>query len=725
LVSALNEMIAVKNDLKILEDREGKSLHRYEVEVVNDELIVTDEEGELFEYNPSNKESQRIQETLFHEKQTIIENCLFGVDINTNSVKICRLRLWIELLKNAYYKAPSPSDNLSRFVGSAGGEVLETLPNIDINIKCGNSLVSRFAIDADISKALKGKKWNIDSYRLAVDSYRNAQNKEHKREMERLIAEIKTDFRTEIAKNDPKLNKLRKLQGELATLTTQTKLFDMGKKEKADWNKKVEKLTTEVNALETEIEEIKANKIFENAFEWRFEFPEVLNDDGDFVGFDVVIGNPPYIQLQAIKDFSEQIKNFSYATFEKTGDIYSLFYEKGNVILKDNGYLAYITSNKWMRAGYGKSTRNYFLTHTQPLLLVDLGSGIFEEATVDSNILIFKKQKSQLAFETIDCSKLKNINSFENLLEKKIVLNPKLDESWTIINPLEQSIKFKIENIGKPLKEWEINIFRGILTGYNDAFVIDGKVKNQIVNKDPNSANFIKPLLRGRDIKRYKVEFSDLWLINIPKGFTIKGKNEQSESTNIVMEPIPRYGFYEYDEAWEWFKLKLPAIAEHLAQFADKAKKRLDMGDYWWELRACSYLDEFEKEKIIFTKASKIQAFSIVKDSSFLLQTGYIATGKNLHYILGILNSKFIRYCFKKFFQSGGIDGEITYQAIIEIPIPNLDSKQQKPLVDIVINILANSQNNKDTTALENQIDQLVYQLYGLTEEEIKIVKGE
>jgi adenine-specific DNA-methyltransferase len=189
LVSALNEMIAVKNDLKILQDREGKRLKEYQVEVVNDELIVTDEEGELFEYNPTNKESQRIQETLFHEKQTIIENCLFGVDINSNSVKICRLRLWIELLKNAYYKNATE---------------LETLPNIDINIKCGNSLVSRFAIDADLKQALKKSKWTIDSYRLAVDTYRNAESKEQKREMERLIADIKSDFRSEISRTTPK-----------------------------------------------------------------------------------------------------------------------------------------------------------------------------------------------------------------------------------------------------------------------------------------------------------------------------------------------------------------------------------------------------------------------------------------------------------------------------------------------------------------------------------------
>jgi adenine-specific DNA-methyltransferase len=290
LVSALNEIIAIKNDLKILQDRDGKRLKEYHVEVVNDELIITDEDGELFEYNPNNKESQRVQETLFHEKQTIIENCLFGVDINPNSVKICRLRLWIELLKHSYYidnAAPSRDGNF--------GE-LQTLPNIDINIKCGNSLVSRFAIDADLKQALKKSKWTISSYRLAVATYRNAKDKDQKREMEKLIADIKSDFRTEISQNDPKVRKLYKLQGELFQLVNQTTMFDMSRKEKAEWNKKVEALTAETKKLEAEIEEIKANKIFENAFEWRFEFPEVLNNNGDFIGFDAVIGNPPYIR---------------------------------------------------------------------------------------------------------------------------------------------------------------------------------------------------------------------------------------------------------------------------------------------------------------------------------------------------------------------------------------------------------------------------------------------
>ncbi|MEY4261041.1 MAG: hypothetical protein RL656_2014, partial [Bacteroidota bacterium] len=355
LVSALNEMIAVKNDLKILQDRDGKRLKEYQVEVVNDELIVTDEEGELFEYNPNNKESQRIQETLFHEKQTIIENCLFGVDINSNSVKICRLRLWIELLKNAYYKNATE---------------LETLPNIDINIKCGNSLVSRFAIDADLKQALKKSKWSIDSYRVAVDTYRNAENKEQKREMERLITAIKSDFTSEIEK--PFSKKISEARGKAEMLATEIiNLTSFGEKIDKNLIDRQKKAVDALSKLETERDDIKANKIFENAFEWRFEFPEVLNDDGDFVGFDVVIGNPPYVQLQSIKEISIQLERFGYLTFTSMGDLYALFYEKGNQILKEKGILCFISGSAWMRTNYGQNLRTYFNNHTSLLEVID------------------------------------------------------------------------------------------------------------------------------------------------------------------------------------------------------------------------------------------------------------------------------------------------------------------------------------------------------------------
>jgi hypothetical protein len=418
------------------------------------------------------------------------------------------------------------------------------------------------------------------------------------------------------------------------------------------------------------------------------------------------------------------LQRFDYKTYEKTGDIYSLFYEKGNTLLRENGFLGYITSNKWMRAGYGKTTRNYFLQHTQPKLLIDLGSGIFDEATVDSNLLIFQKTPFIQDFDALDISKEKNVTDIRFFADRMLSISPKTDESWTISSGIEQSIKQKIETKGKPLKDWDIKLYRGITTGYNEAFIIDGKTKNELVALDPKSAEVIKPILRGRDIKRYKAEFADLWLINIPKGYTIKGKNIEKETKNNLSEPMPRYGYYEIDYAWIWFERQLPAIAKHLKPFEEKAKKRLDMGDYWWELRACAYLDDFEKEKIIFSKASQEKSFSFDFKYTFLLNTSYFISGNNLKYLIVFLNSNFINFAFLKFYQGGGIEGEITLQAIENIPIPLLSEPEQQPFIDLVNQILAKKEQGEDTTALENEIDQMMYGLYGLTEEEIKIVEG-
>ncbi len=336
LVSALNEIIAIKSELKILLDRKGKTLRDYQITVVNDELVVTDDDGELFEYYPNNQERQRVQETIFHEKQKIIENCLFGVDINPNSVKICQLRLWIELLKNAYYK---PETNYTE---------LETLPNIDINIKCGNSLISRYGLDSDLRQALKKNKWNIESYQNAVQVYRRAESKQQKREMERLIQEIKGNFTTTLQGIDPKKKKLRNLEYEVDDLVNknQLSLFEETKAEKKAREKKIVKLNNQIDKLRVEIDEIESGKVYENALEWRFEFPEVLNDNGDFVGFDVVIGNPPYGV-----NFQNNEKIFlkkNYSTTQYNYDSYTFFFERGIQIIKQQGLLDYITPNTFL-----------------------------------------------------------------------------------------------------------------------------------------------------------------------------------------------------------------------------------------------------------------------------------------------------------------------------------------------------------------------------------------
>ena len=683
LVSALNEIIAIKNDLRVLQDQNSHRLKEYQLEVVNDELMVTDEDGIPFQYNPKSKESQRIQETLFHEKQTIIENCLFGVDINPNSVKICRLRLWIELLKNAYYK---PNTN-----------ELETLPNIDINIKCGNSLISRFGLDANLKEALKKSKLSIEVYKNAVNTYRNADSKEQKREMEELIGEIKTNFRSEINANDPKLIKLYKLKGEHLILTSQTGLFELSKREETERNKKVKGVTEEIKKLDTEIEEIKSNKIYANAFEWRFEFPDILNNDGDFVGFDAIIGNPPYVQLQKMGQDSISLEKMNFETYTKTGDIYSLFYELGFNILSNQGILTFITSNKWMRAAYGESLRKYFVEKTNPILLIDFGGvQVFDSATVDTNILMGTKTKYEE--KTNACILNKDFKS--NLLEEFIKNNSTpthfKNDSWVVLSPIEKSIKEKIEKLGTPLKDWDINIYRGILTGYNDAFIINGEKRDKLIQEDLKSAEIIRPILRGRDVKRYGNEFADLWLINSHNGIKEKGVKP------IIIE-------------------NYPAIKKHLDQFYPELEKRTDKGDTPYNLRNCAYMEDFSKQKIIYPNMTKYLPFYLDDKGFMQNDKSFMITGKHISFLTAFLNSSLFKYCFKDNFpELQGGTRELRKIFLDKIPVIKVSDETNSDFNKIVLQLQELISKKLCTKEISLMVDEMIFDLYTLTPEEKK-----
>jgi len=396
LVSALNEIIAIKSDLQILQDSHGKRLKYHKAEVINDDLMLTDEDGEFFRYRPKNDECRRIQKTLFHEKQTIIENCLFGADINPNAEKICCLRLWIELLKHAYYK-----DN----------DELETLPNIDINIKCGNSLISRFALHEDMKLVLKRTNWTIDRYRNTVRDYQKARNKEKKDELKNFMAEIKRDFRADLGSNNPKVKQLNKMEGELNDLITRQELPGMEEsaKEKKAKEQKQKRLEKEIADLRAEVEEFESGKIYSNALEWRFEFPEVLNDDGDFMGFDVVIGNPPYVVLEddhrKLIDLNYYRKNYKAASYKV--DLYHLFFEQGINILKKNKFLHYITPSNYLTNNGLKPLRELIMEKTFISKICVIEGQVFDEASVDTALteLFYGKL---LEKEKIEYKKWKN-----------------------------------------------------------------------------------------------------------------------------------------------------------------------------------------------------------------------------------------------------------------------------------------------------------------------------
>ncbi len=714
LVSALNEIIAIKSELKILMDRTGKTLRDYHVEVVNDELVITDDDGRLFEYHANSpllrgaggvSESQRIQEALFHEKQLIIENCLFGVDINPNSVKICRLRLWIELLKHAYYvqeetlKSSSPvcyleSEELREGYEFPSVGQLQTLPNIDINIKFGNSLISRFDLDADISQALKKSKWTINTYRTAVQTYREARSKEEKREMERLIEDIKKDFESEITKNDKRVLRLNKVKGELFNLTNQQSLFGMSDKEKKAWEKQVEKLTKSADKLEAEIEEIKSNKIYENAFEWRFEFPEVLDELGNFVGFDVVIGNPPYIRQEEFSELKPYFQS-TFQTYAGTADLYVYFIERGLQVARQGAQFVFILPNKWMRAGYGLNLRKWIKNY-QIESIIDFGDlPVFEEATTYPCIWQIQKEEPDSSFfksaqvATLDFPDGLNKYLTNELIDVDQNLLP--DAGWTLVDDKVQRLLEKIKNAGTPLGEY-VNgkIFRGIVTGLNEAFVIDATTRERLIDEDQNSKEIIKPFLAGKDIKRYQQPKSIKYLIFTRRGIEIEN---------------------------------YPAVLKHLLEFKDKLSKKAGNAE-WYELQASpSDSQKFEKVKIMYPDISKNLNFILDFENHFSVNTVYNIESQSIS-LLGYLNSNLFLFYYQSVSNSirGGYMRFFT-DYISFCPVPKGIGKLESKVSQILS--LKKQNPSADTSALENEIDVMVYKLYDLSYDEVKIVDPE
>ncbi len=724
LVSALNEIISIKSELKILSDKEGKRLKEYHVEVVNDELIVTDEDGDLFEYNPTNSESQRVQETLFHEKQTIIENCLFGVDINPNSVKICRLRLWIELLKNAYYM---PEGNYTE---------LETLPNIDINIKCGNSLISRYTLDADIRQALKKSKWSIDIYRTAVMAYRNASGKDQKREMERLIDSIKRDFEAEVAANDKRLLQLKKLNGDLFNLTNQTSLFEKTKKELAEWNKKIKELTDKINKLDTVLAEIKNNKIFENAFEWRFEFPEVLNDEGDFVGFDVVIGNPPYMRVQEIQASQPQNKIFyesNYANAQASYDLANIFFELAVNISNTKSKNAYIFPHKFFNTASSEVFRTYLLQGKYIDKISHFGANmIFEDADTYTCVTQFSKSKnkgflfkrfsfkSEYQNEIIDERAYAPI-TYEMIEEASLLYGT---NQWILFdNQLGFSVFKKIYSNSIILKDILEGIFVGLQTSKDDLYVLDKVSDDRFILKVPISGKvyelekeLFKPFLMGKDVQRYCNLSSDKYVF-----FPYKFENGNAiiVTESEIKENFPRTYMY---------------LRDHEKEFKARESGKAGKMEYWYSYIYPKNLNKFEQPKLSSMEICANHPNVTFDDHNFYHTTKVYSWVMKEHsnlgyeYLLAIANSQLLWWFLK--ITGDTLQGDArTFKTNYLNPFPlPLDREEfnEKEISKKVKEILTNNKVNPktDTTGLKNEIDQLIYESYGLTEEEIKIVEN-
>lgn len=714
LVSALNVMLSIYDELNLFDEE-------FYLEVQNDEILITGRKGEFIEYKrPSTPKDKAhlIQQELFHTKKDIIENNLFGVDINPNSCEITKLRLWIELLKHSFYQS----------FDDGNYHDLKTLPNIDINIKCGNSLVSYFETGKSLSHYPNIKE-RINKYKRIVKDYKEGfyTDKSHiNQEIKNLKISFKNfcfadKFKKEMKGFNDKCEKYSKKYGNfLAVDDENLKFFVSANLTLFDFDEK--EATKEFANLKKEYDNI-FNLESNHPFEWRFEFPEILDDDGNFKGFDLIIGNPPYIRQEELKELKPHLAK-NYKVYKGTSDIYTYFYELGFNVLKDNGVLSYITSNKYTRAGYGEALREFLLKNVKVLEYTDLnGIKVFDSATVDTSILCFEKSKSKdnkFKYLALSNEILKtcayDIGLYKDFAE--FSQNSLSKESFTFSDENTSALKAKIERIGTPLKEWQgLNIYRGILTGYNEAFIITTEKRNEILAncKDEaekeRTAKLIRKMLRGRDIKRYSYEWAGLWVINAHNGY----KNQNGEKVEAIN--IENY----------------PSLKKHFDEFYPQLEKRADKGLTPYNLRNCAYIEEFEREKIVYSEIVRKPQFYLDTKLNFYAEaTSFILTGENLKYLIAFLNNDFVAFIFKTFYAGGnlGENGFRYKKAFLEkLPMPKINSKNQKladELINLVDEILKAKEQDKNanTQELENKINSLVYKLYNLTEEEIKIIEG-
>ncbi|ECL9635710.1 class I SAM-dependent DNA methyltransferase [Campylobacter jejuni] len=713
LVSALNVMLSIYDELNLFDEE-------FYLEVQNDEILITGRKGEFIEYKRSSTPKDKahlIQQELFHTKKDIIENNLFGVDINPNSCEITKLRLWIELLKHSFYQSFDDENYHD----------LKTLPNIDINIKCGNSLVSYFETGKSLSHYPNIKE-RINKYKRIVKDYKEGfyTDKSHiNQEIKNLKISFKNfcfadKFKKEMKGFNDKCEKYSKKYGNFLAINDENlKFFVSANLTLFDFDEK--EATKEFANLKKEYDNI-FNLESNHPFEWRFEFPEILDDDGNFKGFDLIIGNPPYIRQEELKELKPHLAK-NYKVYKGTSDIYTYFYELGFNVLKENGILSFITSNKYTRAGYGEALREFLLKNTCILKYIDLnGIKVFDSATVDTSILSFEKIKikeNTFKYLSLNNELLKNydfeISAIKEFLN--ISQNSLSKESFAFNDESTNALKTKIEKLGTPLKDWHgLNINYGIKTGLNEAFIITTEKKDEILanckdeDEKERTAKLIRKMLRGRDIKRYSYEWAGLWVINTHNGY--KSKNgEKIKAINIE---------------------HYPSLKKHFDEFYLQLEKRSDKGLTPYNLRNCAYIEEFEKEKIVYPETTQGAYFVYDNKGIFLEKTAFFIVCENLKYLLGLLSSNLITYYYKNFSQGCklGIKGyQYNKHALENLPLPKINSKNEKlanELISLVDEILKAKEQDKNanTQELENKINSLVYKLYNLTEEEIKIIEN-
>lgn len=651
-------------------------------------------------------------------KRQIIQNSIYGVDIEKGAVDIAQLRFWLSLVVEELN--PEPLPNLDYKI-MQGDSLLEQYEEIDLSrIAFTQNKVTVISdlFSGTVEEPKSEYEISDQDFKSFTDLIKGYFEVEVKSEKTRIHRQIDNVVREHIDKSLEFFeNKLliqiaeieKKLDGKVQKLKSKKDEY----RRKSAESKQIKKIQQQIEKISDSRKElVKIEETEERPyFLWHLYFMDVFEKGG----FDVMIGNPPYIQLQTIKDQANKYEKVNYKTFTRTGDIYSLFYEQGFRLLKRDGVLTYITSNKWMRAGYGKVLREFFTT-VDSHKIINLGPNVFHSATVDTNIYIGKRK----AFSNnVVGTSIRRRDTILDLKEDDLIPLPDVnEEAWVVLDEDELLINEAFKKLGTPLSEWNLKINFGIKTGFNKAFIIDEKTRNELIKKDPKAEEIIKPILRGREIERFIVDWKNSYLINIHNGV------KEIDLPKVEIEDYPNIKIYlSSPELW------------------DGVRKRYDQGDTPYNLRNCAYLKEFEKEKIIWKRIGSIMRFAYSDDEMYCLDSTCIATGEKIKYLTAVLNSKAGLYqLFKTSPQTGTGDQIISVQALepflAPYPEPEIEEKFNN-LVDIILFIKSWNKSKEErilealseetvSRVFEDVVDHMVYEMYfsdHMKEKEIDILK--
>ena len=580
----------------------------------------------------------RYRQTDFGRKLYLIQNGIYGVDVQPIACQIAKLRFFISL---AIEQDRNPAEpNLG----------IKPLPNLETRFVAADTLIR---LDRPAQGEL-GRTENVRRLEAELEANRERYFHAGDRQAKRNLQKRDAKLRRQLAED------LRQAGFQESAAENIARWDPYDQNEHANW------------------------------FDPEYIF-------GISSGFDIVIGNPPYIQLQKNGGLlGKRYGNAGYETFARTGDIYQLFIECGCRLLSpDAGALAYITSNSWLKAEYGRRLRQYLANRHTPLMLIEMGKDVFDNAIVDTAVLIVRNGKARsVTCRAVDIDRTSH-RRFPPPQGDWGTLQPEGKRPWMALSSVERTVMEKMEAVGTPLKEWDISIYYGIKTGFNDAFIVDTAVRNRLIDEDPASEEILKPILRGRDIARYRANWAGLWLIDTHNGYA-----------NVSPIEIDEY----------------PAVKAHLDRFIDRLRRRQDKGITPYNLRNCAYHEEFSEKKLFWMHMSPYGRFAFGEKGVLCNQKCFMITGPNLDYLCAVLNSTLVTWLVKHTSVTTGM-GLCQWDkfTVERIPVVRPGDSMLKWFNDTIGELLVSIENRDTCKSKEIHlaVDQAVFDLYNLTEKEI------